>query len=43
MFAGKWLDSRLGTTPWLLVVGVFVGAGVATTAMYRRLFPPKGR
>jgi F0F1-type ATP synthase assembly protein I len=23
---GWWLDGRWGTTPWLLVVGVFIGA-----------------
>ena len=43
LFAGKWLDARLGTAPWLLVVGVFVGAGAATVAMYRKVFPPETR
>ena len=41
LFLGKWLDSRLGTAPWLLILGVFVGAGASTFAMYRRVFPPE--
>ena len=39
LFLGKWLDSRLGTGPWLLILGVFCGAGASTFAMYRRVFP----
>jgi F0F1-type ATP synthase assembly protein I len=37
LFAGKWLDDRLGTEPWLLMAGVFVGFGLSTYWMYRRL------
>ena len=40
LFVGKWVDSRLGTAPLFMIVGVFVGAGGATFAMYRRIFPP---
>jgi len=40
LFIGKWLDSRLGTSPWLLILGVFGGAAASTVAMYRRVFPP---
>jgi ATP synthase protein I len=40
LFAGKWLDARLGTAPWLLILGVFLGAGASIVAMYRRAFPP---
>jgi F0F1-type ATP synthase assembly protein I len=40
LFLGKWIDSRFGTTPLFMIVGVFVGAGGATFAMYRRIFPP---
>jgi F0F1-type ATP synthase assembly protein I len=40
LFIGKWLDSRLGTSPWLLILGVFSGATASTVAMYRRIFPP---
>ena len=40
LFVGKWLDARLGTAPWLLIAGVFIGAGTSMYAMYRRVFPP---
>ena len=40
LFIGKWLDSRLGTSPWLLILGVFSGAAASMVAMYRRVFPP---
>ncbi len=36
-FAGVWLDSRLGTSPWLLIVFVFVGAAGGFYSMYRRV------
>jgi len=39
LFIGKWLDSRLGTSPWLLILGVISGATASTVAMYRRVFP----
>jgi F0F1-type ATP synthase assembly protein I len=38
-FAGRWLDGRLGTVPWLSFVGVvlgFVAAGRETHQIYRR-------
>jgi F0F1-type ATP synthase assembly protein I len=41
LFLGKWLDARLGTAPWLLILGVFFGAGASTFSMYRRAFPPE--
>jgi ATP synthase protein I len=34
---GYWLDTRLGTRPWLTIVGVVLGAVVAFTAMIRLL------
>jgi F0F1-type ATP synthase assembly protein I len=37
LFAGKWLDERLGTEPWLLMAGVFVGFALSVLWMYRRL------
>lgn len=37
LLAGRWLDTRLGTTPWLLILGVFLGAGAGFFAMYRQL------
>ena len=36
-FAGVWLDNRLGTSPWLLLVSVFVGAAGGFYSMYRRV------
>ena len=37
LWLGQWVDRKLGTTPWGLVVGVFTGAGGAFFFMYRRL------
>jgi ATP synthase protein I len=37
LFLGQWLDSRLGTEPWLLLIGVFVGAGAGFYSLYRQL------
>ena len=33
-FGGIWLDRRLGTSPWLLLVCVFVGAGGGFFSIY---------
>ena len=38
-FIGGWLDRKLGTSPWLLIVGLvlgFVTAGRETFRIYRR-------
>lgn len=32
--AGAWLDSKLGTSPILLVLGAFVGAGAGFYSLY---------
>ncbi|MCC6319605.1 MAG: AtpZ/AtpI family protein [Gemmatimonadaceae bacterium] len=37
LYIGQWVDGRLGTEPWGLIVGVFTGAGAAFYSMYRRL------
>jgi F0F1-type ATP synthase assembly protein I len=37
VFVGQWLDSRFGTGPWLLLVGVFVGAAAGFHSLYRQL------
>jgi len=37
LYVGKWLDGRLGTAPWLLMAGVFVGAGAGFYIFYRRI------
>lgn|GEM_PF-1359500 len=36
-FAGSWLDGRLGTGPWLLLLGVALGFGLSSAWIYRRL------
>jgi F0F1-type ATP synthase assembly protein I len=33
--AGWWLDGKLGTTPWLLILGLFLGAGLAFASLLR--------
>jgi F0F1-type ATP synthase assembly protein I len=37
MFLGIWLDKRLGSSPWLVLVCVFVGAAAGFYSLYRRL------
>jgi F0F1-type ATP synthase assembly protein I len=37
VYAGIWLDRRLGTSPWLLLTCVFLGAGGGIYSMYRRV------
>lgn len=42
-FVGQWLDSKLGTEPWLLILGVFVGLAAGFWSMYRRLVVEPGK
>ena len=37
VYAGQWLDRKLGTAPWMLMLGVFLGAGASFYSMYRKL------
>ncbi len=37
LFFGEWLDRKLGTAPWLLLLGVFIGAGAGIYSLYRAL------
>jgi ATP synthase protein I len=37
MFAGIWLDRKLGTSPWFVILFVFLGAGGGFYSIYRRL------
>jgi F0F1-type ATP synthase assembly protein I len=37
VYAGNWLDRRLGTAPLCLLAGLFVGGGGAFYSSYRRL------
>ena len=43
VFVGQWLDRRLGTTPWCLMGGVFLGAGGGFYSMYRKLMAAQDR
>ena len=37
---GNWLDHKLGTAPWLLLLGVFGGGAAAFYSMYRKVMAP---
>ena len=39
VFAGLWLDSRLNTSPILVLVGLFLGIVVAFWGVYQMLLP----
>jgi ATP synthase protein I len=43
VFLGQWLDRRLGTAPWLLLAGVFLGSGASFYSMYRKLMAAQAR
>jgi ATP synthase protein I len=43
LFVGQWLDRRLGTTPWMLIIGVAVGASAGFYALYRKLMAAQAR
>jgi ATP synthase protein I len=35
VLGGRWLDGKLGTTPWLFWIGMIVGVGAAVRAVLR--------
>ena len=41
LFAGKWVDSKLGTEPWFLLLGVLVGLVGGFISLYRQLNAPR--
>ena len=43
LYAGQWLDRKLGTAPWLLIIGVFTGAGLSFYSMYTKLMKAQAR
>jgi F0F1-type ATP synthase assembly protein I len=42
-FLGLWLDDRLHSSPWLLLLCVFVGGAAAFYSMYRRVMAAQRR
>lgn len=38
--AGRWADGRLGTSPWLALVGTIVGIAVGLYQLIRNVSPP---
>ena len=36
-FAGRWADQRLGTAPWLMLIGMVIGGGAGFYSMYTKL------
>ena len=36
-YAGYWLDQRLGSSPWLLILGVFLGFALGTYSLAKKL------
>lgn len=35
LLIGYWLDGRLGTLPWLTILGAFIGAAGGFVSLYR--------
>ena len=42
-FAGRWLDGKLGTAPWLMLLGMVVGGGAGFYSMYTKLMAANAR
>jgi len=43
LFAGQWIDGKLGTAPLFLIVFVFAGAGASFYSIYRKLMAQQRR
>jgi F0F1-type ATP synthase assembly protein I len=43
LYGGQWLDRRVGTAPWLSIIGMFLGAGLAFYSMYQKLMAAQAR
>jgi F0F1-type ATP synthase assembly protein I len=41
--AGVWVDRRLGSSPWFMIVGVFTGATGGFFSMYRKVMAAQRR
>lgn len=35
VFGGQWLDKKLGTNPWLMMAGLFLGVGAGFYNLFR--------
>lgn len=42
-FAGRWADRKLGTEPWLMLLGLLVGGGAGFYSMYTKLMAANAR
>lgn len=40
-FAGRWLDGKFNTEPWLTLVGFILGVATGMKAMWEKSFPTK--
>ena len=46
LLGGRWLDTRLGTDPWLMITGAVLGFIAGFVNFFRRVLPrggPEGR
>jgi F0F1-type ATP synthase assembly protein I len=43
LYGGQWLDKKLGSAPWFLLIGMFLGAGLSFYSMYRKLMAAQAR
>jgi F0F1-type ATP synthase assembly protein I len=43
MFLGLWLDKRLGSSPWFVIICVFIGAAAGFYSLYRKLMSATNR
>lgn len=43
LYLGRWLDGKLGTSPWLLIVGVMIGAAAGFYSFYRKVMDAQRR
>jgi len=43
LFAGQWVDDRLGTKGLFTILGVFIGGGAAFYLMYRKIAAARRR
>ena len=42
-FVGRWADGKLGTAPWLMLLGMVVGGSAGFYSMYKKLMAANER